>query len=307
VVGCGNVGAGYDAMTHGDPPLSHAGSYHREPRTRLVAGADLDVDARQRFSETWNAPAYATAEAAVGAAERPLVSICTPPEGRLDLVHEVLAARPRAIWIEKPLAATAAEGEAIVEACRSAAVPLQLNFQRRFDPAHIRLAERLKVAQRPLHADFRFSGSYPNYGSHALDLFRWLVGTPVEVRLLAVGGSEPIAWLRTEDGSTGTFARLNVEPALLFDVDVRGPDVRVTITAMGEQVVVGNAERSPLHRHVLRTALQPPAIGTLDVAFANALRSLLDHLEADAPLRCRGEDGVAALALIEAILKGPPA
>lgn len=227
------------------------------------------------------------------------MSVCTPPDARAEIVDAVLAHGVRAIWIEKPLAGGVAAAESIVSACAAADVPLQVNFSRRFDRLHQRVADR--VRGRVLHADFRFSGTLENYGSHAIDLFRWFVGEPVHVST-AGGPGELLVHVRTEDGRSGTFARIEGTDLKFFDCDLWLPETRVALTALGEQLVEARVAPSTLFPGLDRLELGPPD-GELGLANAvsAALDALLDHLELGTPLPCTGEDGVAELRVRERV------
>jgi predicted dehydrogenase len=68
--------------------------------------------------------------------------ILTPPNTHLPLVRD-LAAAGKHILLEKPLAGTLADADAVVEACAAAGVTLGVVFQHRFRPAARVLAERV--------------------------------------------------------------------------------------------------------------------------------------------------------------------
>lgn len=295
VVGCGAIGSDYDRRAAaGGAPRSHAGAYTASSRTTLVGGVDLDAEARRRFSERWAVPCHASLAAALEELNPELVSICTPAQARLSVVRELLQRPLRAIWIEKPLAESVTTGEAIVSACEQAHVPLQLNFLRRFDRVHQRVAEL--VDGRVLRADFRFSGTLENYGSHAIDLFRWLVGEPVHVVSATCGVGEPTLHVETEDGRAGTFARVLGTAQPFFDCDLWLDDARLALTALGEQLVISNPAASELFPDLTRLEFgHPDAALGLEHAMSGALDALLDHLEHGAPLRCSGADGLAEL------------
>jgi predicted dehydrogenase len=295
VVGCGAVGSDYDRLgTPGAAPRSHAGAYVASSRATLVGGVDLDPDARRRFSERWAVPCHASLADALEELSPELVSICTPAQARLSVVRELLQRPLRAIWIEKPLAESVSTAEAIVSSCERAGVPLQVNFLRRFDRLHQRVAKL--VRGRVLRADFRFSGTLENYGSHAIDLFRWFVGEPVRVVAVSSGAGEPMLHVETGDGRAGTFARVLGTAAPFFDCDLWLDDTRLALTALGEQLVVARPAASELFPDLTRLELgvPDPELG-LEHAMSSALDALVDHVEHGAPLLCTGADGLAEL------------
>ena len=293
VVGCGAIGSDYDRLaTPGAAPRSHAGAYTASERTELAGGVDPDPAARRRFTARWGLPCHASLADAFASSPAEVVSICTPPDTRTAVVDELLERDVRAIWIEKPLAESVAAGESIVAACEASGVPLQLNFLRRFDPLHQRVADL--VRGRVLRADFRYSGTLENYGSHAIDLFRWFVGEAAQVESL--GDNEPTLHAATEDGRVGTFARVTGTAAPFFDCDLWLDDARVLLSALGEQLVVARPAPSTIFPGLERLEIgaPDPDLG-LERAMSSALDALLDHLEQGRRLLCTGADGVAEL------------
>ena len=302
VVGCGRIGSGYDLDREGEPPLSHAGAYQAHDGTRLCAGVDPDPSARARFEARWGVPAYERLEDALDSIRPSLVSICTPPEERIEPLELTLQRGVEAIWIEKPLAASSDAGRAIVETADRADVPLQVNFHRRFDPAHRRVAELLGADPGPIHADMRFSGSLMNFGSHAFDLFRWLVGEPSRVTALALADREPLAFVETREGSTGTFCQVPIDGVTIFDADFLTSRRRVTLGAVGEQHLEAPVAESSLFRGALRHEYRTRHHDGIRGAMVAAVDSLVSAAAGESPL-CEGRDGLASLRLVEAVVE----
>jgi predicted dehydrogenase len=302
VVGCGRIGSGYDERHRDGTALTHAGSYAAHPQVRLIGGVDRDLGARSRFEARWGVRAYPDVDELLELGPD-VVSVATPPEGRLGVVERVLAAGPRALWIEKPLASTVAEANAIVEACRAASVSLQLNFHRRYDPQHRAVAAVLHADGVPIHVDFRFSGTLSNFGSHAIDLFRWFAGEPDRVRAIALDDRDPCAVLTTTSGSTGALLQVWADGVTVFDVDVLTPVRRISIAALGEQVGESRTRPARLYDevrvHPLPSARRASGPTSTMAAAADAL---VGHIERGDPLLCAGEDGTAALRLEQAIM-----
>jgi predicted dehydrogenase len=299
VVGCGAIGSGYDEARLNGPPLTHAGAYAAHPATRLVGGVDPDPAARSRFEGRWEMPCTADLNAAL-AARPAVVSVCTPPAGRFALVEQILETPPQAIWSEKPLAGSADEAEQIRRRCDEAGVALQVNFHRRFDPPHRRVAELVRSGAPPLHLDVRYSGTLRNYGPHAVDLFRWLVGEPRWVE--ATGDpNEPSALLVAERGATGFFHRVSAPQLDLFEADLFTPELRISLGALGERILIGRARPSALWKDTRVLDLGAEAEDGLAGAMLGGVESLVAHVRTGAHLLCTGDDGVAALRVVEGV------
>ena len=153
-----------------------------------------------------------------------------------------------------------------------------------------------------MHADFRYSGSLPNFGSHAFDLFRWVAGEVEWVQALPLDGGEPAVLAAAERGSTATFVQVRNPAADVFDAMFHAGESRFTITCLGEELVRAAPQPSRLFPGYV--SLPAGDAGTekgLEDAMLNAVNELVEHVESDAPLSCQGRDGVAALEIEAAV------
>ena len=134
VIGLGQVGSRFDEEQR-EAVWSHAGAYLALPaKFGLVAGADIDSGNRERFSN--RAPAAALFEDGVmlmSETKPDVVSICTPPQGRADLIETLIEAhQPRALICEKPMEVTNSARNRIIAICADARVGLLVNYNRRY-------------------------------------------------------------------------------------------------------------------------------------------------------------------------------
>jgi D-galactose 1-dehydrogenase/L-arabinose 1- dehydrogenase len=135
----GLVGIGKIALAQHVPALA------ADPRFALVATAS-------RHGRVEGIPTYADiAEMLRGPDRLDAVSLCTPPEGRLDIARVAIDAGV-AVMLEKPPAATVAEAEALAAAARAAGVPLFTTWHSReagaIDGAQAWLAGKVVSAVR---------------------------------------------------------------------------------------------------------------------------------------------------------------
>jgi UDP-N-acetylglucosamine 3-dehydrogenase len=96
------------------------------------------------------------------------------------------------VLVEKPLAATAAEARALIEACNAAGVHGAVGHVERFNPALLELRRRTQEGQLgqvflvaterigPFPDRVRDVGVIKDLATHDLDLVHWLGGAPVE-------------------------------------------------------------------------------------------------------------------------------
>ncbi len=109
------VGAGRMGMVHG-----HLLQVH--PETELVGLVDRDLSLADHLaSQGLRAPLYPSIEALYDATNPEAVFICTPTHTHLAVVRECLA-RPVHLFVEKPLATSRADAEAILRLASDARV-----------------------------------------------------------------------------------------------------------------------------------------------------------------------------------------
>ncbi len=148
-------------MTHGRSALSDLGvvglgraftlmlpTFAADPRVRLVAAADPRPEARARFVTDFG-PAYDNAEAALRRPGVEAVYIASPHQ--MHAAHVRLAAEAgKHVLVEKPMAITLDECDAMIEAAARAGVHLIVGHSHSFNRPILRLREL--IAQRRVRA-----------------------------------------------------------------------------------------------------------------------------------------------------------
>jgi scyllo-inositol 2-dehydrogenase (NAD+) len=204
------IGTGRAGMVHAVNFRWHV------PHARLVAVVDADLDRASRAAgELHLEGAFATLEEALAAGDVDAVVITTPTFTHEPLVRAA-AERGLHVLCEKPMALTVRECDAMIEACASAGVTLQLGFMRRFDPP-------FQQAKRQLD-----DGA---------------IGTPLMVRSLTRGPGLPPAWANDIATSNGMLAEVNSH------------DFDTVRWLSGAEYVEVHARASALKRPDLRSSL----------------------------------------------------
>lgn len=211
----GMIGAGVIGSTHSLVLREIANAL--APQVELVAIADPDPAARQNvFSGFGYAKSYASGAELLEQADVNAVFVCTPTCDHHDLVLAV-AARGIHLFCEKPLAMSAAEGEAMVNAVEAAGVHAQIGLVLRFSSVYTVMRQLLADAEcgPPMAVVFRDDQCFPvrglhaspwrgdrartaggtliEHGVHDLDLLQWMFGPMARVR----------AWERNLAGTPG--------------------------------------------------------------------------------------------------------
>jgi UDP-N-acetylglucosamine 3-dehydrogenase len=114
--------------------------------------------------------------------------VAVPTENHLDAVR-TMAARGAHLLIEKPLAATSAEAQEVIEVVSAAGVRAGVGHVERFNPALLELRRRFDELGEVLLIRTERVGPFPDrvkdvgvvkdLGTHDLDLVRWIGQSPV--------------------------------------------------------------------------------------------------------------------------------
>ena len=173
----------------------HLGTIHaRLIRTiddvQLVGVVDPQPAARERIQHEWDVPVHSDHRALIGRIDAAILA--APTEHHYWIGMELAEARIH-LLVEKPLALTVAEAEALIQAARSRRLVLQVGHVERFNPAFTAAAAQLA---RPRFIEAVRAGGYTGRSTdvgvvldlmiHDLDLVLSLVSSPV-VSVEAVG------------------------------------------------------------------------------------------------------------------------
>lgn len=266
VVGAGVMGAAYaNAIATGSLRF----------RARVSAVCDLDEVSARRLADACGAVAHGDLDAAL-ATQPDLAYIAVPDHLHRDPFVRCMEQGVPAL-VEKPLATTIDDAEAMRAAAQAAGVVAEVNFSNRFNPALLRLREAIdagelgpvagvsarlsNVIDYPLEhlrwASRTTSGWF--LLSHVFDLVGWLTGArAVELtatgrsgRLAAAGVAAPDvihSLVRYDAGFSGIFESAWVLPRSLpsgvdFGLQVIGEDGVASIDLHEQSVRVATAQR----------------------------------------------------------------
>jgi len=154
---------------------------------RVAAVADPDAASLSAAATATGAQSFAEPLAMIAEEELDAVVVAAPTTAHLPIA---LAAIERGVplLVEKPLAASAIEGQLIVVAARERGVPVQVGHVERFNPAVLELGRLLEqgwlstvyaIASRragPFPARIRDVGVTVDLATHDVDILSWVVG-----------------------------------------------------------------------------------------------------------------------------------
>jgi predicted dehydrogenase len=171
VVGCGHFGR------------FHAEKYAALPEAELVAVVDCDPAAARALAERFGALALSDPTALAGRAEAASVVV---PTGAHCAVASGLLEAGLHVLVEKPIAASLAEADALIALAAARGRLLQVGHLERFNAAVLALAD---VLARPLFVESHRLAPFQPRGTdvdvvldlmiHDIDLIQALVGAPL--------------------------------------------------------------------------------------------------------------------------------
>ncbi len=323
LIGCGIVGGAW-----------HAQVYHQLPQAELVAVCDLDEARARAIAERYGAAHVFTDYRDLLAREDiAAVSIATP-----DFAHrEIAVAAAQAgkhILVEKPLATTVDDAEAILRAVDEAGVKLMVDFHNRVNPAFVatrqavldgdlgelqyiyaRLSNTTFVPMQMLPWASQTSALW-FLASHTLDMACWLLNDRPR-RVYAVSRSGilrskgvdtadfHVAIVEFERGAVVTLENCWILPESESNVF----NLKMEVLGSDGVMYINTSDNRTVEKFTRESASLPDTLGfTLDAQSARlsgfvleAIARFVDAVVDDKPLLATGAEGLLVTRTLAAI------
>ncbi len=193
VIGCGDI-----SSVHFDAILANRDA-------ELVAVCDIDAELAAQTAARYGCTAHTELAVMLASARPDVVHICTPHYLHAPMAITALAADVH-VLLEKPLATTVSDGEAVVRAAESSQASIGVCFQNRYNDTSEALRKLVDGAalgrvlggrasvtwfrdesyylRRPWRGTWALGGGgvLINQAIHTLDLLQWYLGDVEEVR-----------------------------------------------------------------------------------------------------------------------------
>ncbi|MCI0398949.1 MAG: Gfo/Idh/MocA family oxidoreductase [Chloroflexi bacterium] len=259
-IGFGILGAGVAADYH-----QQAIAANQEKGARLVAVGHYDSDQFASISRRFGVPCLSE-EALLAQPDIQVICLCTP-SGQHPAQAMAAARAGKHVLVEKPMALSLSDAEAMSTACAKAGVQLGVVLQRRAELLFGQIRAAIVTGElgeltlgmvtipyvRPpaYYAQAAWRGTWAldgggvlmNQGIHLVDLLVWYMGDPVEVKAYAVTLHRDIevedslaATLRFGNGAMATIAATTTaEPGFPHRLEIYG--TRGGVQVEGEKVI----------------------------------------------------------------------
>ena len=205
--------------------LDHAAAYRAHPDAELVAMLGRDMERTAAVADRLGVRAYTDLDSLLAIERLDALSVCTPTASHRPVVEAAAAAGVH-ILLEKPMATTVDDCDAIDRVCRGAGVVLMLGFTHRFHPELLEARRRIAEGElgTPGLAQDMFTfgehGPWPDWyydraisgggelmhdAVHMVDRLAWLLDDPImEVYGRTTSYARGLSGV--EDGGVATLA-----------------------------------------------------------------------------------------------------
>jgi myo-inositol 2-dehydrogenase / D-chiro-inositol 1-dehydrogenase len=311
VVGLGRIGAFHTDTLSGIDAVDGLVVTDQRPELAVAVAAKHGAKAVDSFAELLSS-----------GVDGVVIAAGTPAHAALTLAA---VERGLPTFCEKPIAATAAEGARVAEIIARSGVPVQVGYQRRFDPAfaaakaavddgllgwlHTVRSTTMDPAPPPFEYLARSGGIFRDCSVHDFDLLRWITAQrAVEVyatgtvqgdpHFTQIGDVDTAAAIVTFDGGTiglASAARYNG----------RGYDCRLEVHGSDDSVVAGWDDGAAVRNTDPHNSFPagPPHRFFIDRfadAFRKELAAFVDVTAGRAQPACTAEDAVEVAWIAEA-------
>lgn len=316
VLGCGRIGR------------MHAQNIAAHPRARLAAVYDIHRPAAEEVAATFGVPALDSPEAVFGATDVDAVLVATSTETHADYIERAIAAG-KPVLCEKPIDLDLARVDRCAAAIKGSSVPVQIGFNRRFDPGHRALWQAVRAGEigelhqvvitsrdpaMPPRAYYEMAGGlFRDMTIHDFDLARFMLGEePVEVFAMAGRQIDPGLMQELDDHdsamvvmrtASGRQCHINNHRQAVY-----GYDQRVECLGTAGMAISDNRKPHEMRRHAEAFTEQAAPylnffIERYTEAFMAELSAFVEAIEMGRAPEVGFEDGRRALILAEAAMQ----
>jgi len=251
------------------------------------------------------------------------VVISAPADMHVELI-ELAVDHGVPAFCEKPLAMNLADADRAVAKVSQSDVPVQIGFNRRFDPGYRRARDMVAGGSVGIvtlivghHHDFelpdeeyiaRSGGEFRDQLIHDFDILRFVTGREV-VRVHATGATKAFDWFAKFDDHAQVAATLWLDDGTLAVLcgsryDPVGYDVRMEVFGTKDSIAVGLSPRTPLRS--VEAGVPKPSdpytewIPRFGETYARELDAFLAIVGGGGPNECTVRDAHTALVIAEA-------
>lgn len=313
IIGSGKIAIEVENYSKPTQPATHAGAFQNHPRLDLAGFVDVDKKRLYRTQKYFpGTTLFLSAEQMLKDLKPDVVSIATYPDSHLELVKLAVKYGVKGILCEKPITETIKDAEEIIKICKKNNILLLVNHMRRFDPLirewHKKIVNEGLIGDVIQGTCYYYNGLLNN-GTHSIDLLRfflgkveWVKGILNKKTSISEKDSNIDGLLGFESGARVMMQSLPKNYGFL-NFYFYGTKGRFLIKNAGYTVQLCKLIENKNYKNYFelsKPVIETGKIRSFMAPMADHLVRCLDGLEE--PLNT-GEDGLAALKVVEALRK----
>ncbi len=275
----------------------------------LEAICDMNPERAGTYARNYHVPGYTSLDEMVRKEKLDAVTICTPASTHFSMALKALAAGLHA-FVEKPMTTSVKDGEALIEAAKSANRFITVGFIERFNPPITALKEMISDGKmgEPILLEFHREnrrgenisdvGIVKDASVHDIDTACWLFGEAPKVVYARVGAmSVP---LKHEDFATILLGFTGQKTAFLVTNWITPSRVRTLSAVFSGGVVDVDfvTQKTSIHEGAATTVPTVPFQEPLMLE----LRGFVNSLQGKKQPLVTGRDGLNVIRVAEAVL-----
>lgn len=295
LIGCGDIGYGFDRYRVGDGALTHFKALMESERFELCGVAEKRNELRDEIAEKFGIRAYEDLEVMLEEQKPEVVVVASNDETHIPILNIALKHKPRLVFCEKPLGLKKDEVNNILSEYENAEVKLQVNYTRRFLKEFHNIKQKISSGEigKVSSVTFYYSRGLVHNASHYLDLVHWYFGTPDMVTTLSeregLGEHDKSYTFRL--GYTGgveiIFIGLDSSKLSFAEIDIAGSAGRIKFNYRNE-IEYYRVVENPNYRGFQMYELTETIPVRFESALPNAYENIFDCLAEGASLSCPG-------------------
>lgn len=324
IIGLGRIGHSLGSDSKREQPASHSKAYSENEFFMLSGGFDIDEEKRVAWKKAYpSAKVYPDLETMLSDGRWDVIVIAVPEEAHESVFRRVVFAKPSLIVTEKPVAANLRPAKRMLRLAKKTGLAVQVNHERRFSKdylfvrglisskrfGNLRFANlQLITAAAAVKKNDRKlgQGSLIHDGTHLLDIFSFLTGSPLRI--------SSVLSTKKEDGSISGVSALGSCGGSVFSMHIgyrtKAFEFELELNFEKGRVRIGNgileifeAMESPFYEGFYSLFQVDGSQVYPTEYFSGMVQNCADYLSGQAALVSPLEDGIAALKVISQIRK----
>jgi hypothetical protein len=178
LVGCGNIGAGYD-LNDSNKVWTHAKAYYLNENITLSVFDEDEAKAKE-IARKYNAIVFSDLQN-ISFNQFDIVSITTPTTVHFSYLNRALNDGVPVVICEKPVVSSIVQVQSLEELYPKASTKVLVNYIRRFQPGYSKAKEKLLLLHKEQtlrNIVIKYKRGFLNNASHAIDLLEFIFESP---------------------------------------------------------------------------------------------------------------------------------